>query len=251
VGLAIAIFSLAACGSARPVGVPTTIGSSRTTAPPSSPPASPPTTLAKPSGFLAQSASFVTANDGYVLGVVPCSSSACLALRSTNDRGANWATVTPPPTTLGDGSGTTGVSNLHFADAEDGWAFGPALWATHDGGIHWQAVNVGGTVVAMASGTGTVYAVVVEPCQSGEVQCRYAGHLFRSPAGQDHWTEVPNVSAQFAPDSSSLVVEGQTVYLLTLLSELRAPQLIGRRSLLPACDSLLTRGEPNRHVRSN
>jgi len=213
--LVVVAVTLAACSSPPPVvSAPTTIGIARTTTPPSPPPSTT-TTLPKLSGFLAQSASFVTANDGYVLGVVPCSSGACLALRHTNDRGASWTTVTPPPTTLGDASNTTGVSNLQFADTEDGWAFGPALWATHDGGIHWQTVDIGGTVVAMGSGAGTAYAVVVEPCQSGEVQCGYAGHLFRSPAGQDHWTEVPNVSGQFAPDSSSLVVEGQTVYLLT------------------------------------
>ena len=41
------------------------------------------------------------------------------------------APLTGPP------AGALGVSQLRFLDTHDGWAFGPQLWVTHDGGGHW------------------------------------------------------------------------------------------------------------------
>jgi len=176
-------------------------------APPSTTTTTPPTIT----GFLAQSASFVSADDGFVLGVVSCSTGTCLALRHTVDQGVSWTSLSAPPTTLGS-TDTTGVSGLHFADALDGWAFGGTVWATHDGGQNWHAVNVGGPVVAMASGAGVAYALV-EPCSSSP--CSAPGHLYRSPVDEQSWTEVSGVSGQFDEGSWSLVAEGQTVFVLT------------------------------------
>ena len=171
-------------------------------------------------GFLAQSASFVTVDVGFVLGVTSCSTGTCLSLMHTVDRGASWVSASPPPTTLG-ATDTTGVSELHFADAVDGWAFGGSLWATHDGGQEWQAVDIGGPVVAMASGAGVVYALV-EPCASAP--CTDPGHLYRSPVAQNSWSEVPVVSGQFDRGAVSLVAEGQTVFVLSAYPE---PEILG------------------------
>jgi hypothetical protein len=172
------------------------------------------TTTTKPaptiSGFLAQSVSFVTDDDGFVLGVVPCSEGTCLALRHTIDGGVHWTSLSPPPTTLERG-GPTGVSELHFADALDGWAIGGSVWATHDGGGSWHAIDIGGQVVAFASGAGVAYALV-EPCASAP--CLAPGRLYRSAVGEDMWKAVPDVSGRFDAGPSALVVEGRTVFVL-------------------------------------
>jgi len=203
---------VAGCDGSMPRVAPTTVpppGGSRVTVTPTT---GPTTTTMPPkiSGFLAQSASFVSADDGYVLGVDPCPTGACLALRHTTNRSASWTTIPPPATTL-DLSGS-GVSELHFADALNGWAFGPALWVTHDGGRDWHDIDIGGPVVAMASGAGIGFALV-EACVPSS-SCTALAHLYRSPVGQDSWAQVPGVSGRFDEGSFSLVVEGRTVFVL-------------------------------------
>jgi hypothetical protein len=61
------------------------------------------------------------------------------------------------------------VSEVRFADELDGWVFGPALFATHDGGQTWQDIHLGGSVVSLETSGGYVDAVV-SPC-SGETEC--------------------------------------------------------------------------------
>jgi hypothetical protein len=60
-----------------------------------------------------------------------------------------------------------GISGLRFADARNGWAFGPDLWATHDGGATWARLTIPGlpadaAIFALASAHGTVHAVVLD-----------------------------------------------------------------------------------------
>ena len=225
VGVIFSLFLLASCGaSMSPVAQTTSQPSfsSRTTATPTTGP-TPTTTPPRISGFLAQSASFVSADDGFVLGVVACPAGNCLALRHTVDRGASWRAVPPPPTTLGDIDTDGGVSEVHFADALDGWAFDGSLWATHDGGQHWHVVDLGGLVVAMASGAGIAFALVAACVPSSS--CTAPGHLYRSPVGQDSWTEVSGVSAgRLDQGSFSLVAEGRTVFVLTAYP---SPDILG------------------------
>ena len=38
-------------------------------------------------------------------------------------------------------AGTSGYSQIRFADAHNGFAYGPDLYATHDGGTSWHAVE--------------------------------------------------------------------------------------------------------------
>ena len=65
---------------------------------------------------------------------------------------------------------------LHFANALDGWAFGATLWATDNGARSWHPVNLGGPVVAMASGAGEAYAAV-QACRPSSVVCNGTGEL--------------------------------------------------------------------------
>jgi hypothetical protein len=53
------------------------------------------------------------------------------------------------------------VSQVRFADARDGWAFGPQLWSTHDGGAHWRESSLTG-VWSLEAAAGQVHAVAFE-----------------------------------------------------------------------------------------
>jgi hypothetical protein len=188
------------------------------------------------SRFLAQSVSFVSQNDGFVMGVAPCPAGACLAIRHTVDRGLTWTPVGAPPATIAP-SGTDfvplSVSGLHFADPVNGWAYGTNLWSTHDGGASWREIQFGGPIVALASGAGTAYALVLvcSSCTGGAP----AVALYRSPAGEDGWAQVPGVAlSQLEP---GLVVEGSTVVVLDMSEILSSPNGIDFGSLPIPCVS--------------
>src|ERR1700722_1934099 len=200
---------LAACGmpaatksASAPKSVPTTVApTSRSTTTTTGP--------GRVSGFLAQSASFVTESDGYVLGDADCSVGTCTALLHTTDRGAAWSTLSAPPTAISY-QGAGGVAGLHFADQLDGWAYGDTLWATHDGGNTWNQLRLGGSIVAMASGLGVAYALV-QACPSCSAPADSV-RLYRSAVGADAWALVPGVDLGGQPE---LVAEGRTVFLLS------------------------------------
>ena len=51
------------------------------------------------------------------------------------------------------------VGEIYFAGARDGWAFGPGLWSTHDGGATWHRVDTDGhAVYSLAATNGHVVA---------------------------------------------------------------------------------------------
>jgi hypothetical protein len=99
------------------------------------------------------------------------------------------------------------VSEVRFADPLDGWAFGPGLFATHDGGRTWKAIDPGGAVVSLETSDGLVEAVV-SPCSAG-VTCTGSYRLEQAPAGGGAWRTVltgPNEEAG-AADSQYLSLQ--------------------------------------------
>jgi hypothetical protein len=145
-----------------------------------------------PAGFRAQSLSWVSPTQGWMLGVAPCaSSSACTTVVGTTDGGATWNTLGAlgAPLTLED---ETGVTQIRFADALHGWAIWPAFWATKDGGVTWKKqVPPGGgrQVLALAGNSDGVYAVV-SPCRLNR-PCTDPLTLWRSTVSGGPWTQVP------------------------------------------------------------
>ena len=133
--------------------VPTTPTTPTTaTKPPCCPTQSPTTTTlpaATPSG--AVSASFVSADQGFVL-------EANGQVDATSDGGTTWHRV--------GSAGSVGLDGkIRFIDAADGFIFGPrvaspALSITHDGGATWTAVDTPFTAVSdLAISRDTVYVV--------------------------------------------------------------------------------------------
>ena len=139
-----------------------------------------------PAGFRPMSVTFISSSKGWVLGSAPCATGRCPAIARTVDGGKTWTSIDAPDTTIGsepsvDVSGT-GVVGLRFANTLDGWAFGPELWSTHDGGTTWTRIQIapGASVLALGSGNGSTHTVVYENAQDY--------HIVSSPIGSDNWT---------------------------------------------------------------
>ena len=180
--------------SATP-GQPASVGSSDPSAQASPSDAVVATPSPKPAGgpvpadFKPLSASFVAADNGWVLGSVPCGDARCPAIIRTVDGGATWSSIDAPKTTMGGVPGSiqaggSGISSLRFADLLNGWAFGPELWATHDGGASWARLTISGlpaeaTVTALETSAGTVHAVLYDAAQDFRIGS--------SRVGADDW----------------------------------------------------------------
>ena len=155
------------------------------------PSASPAETMAPAAvlGLAPASVTFVSADVGWVLGTGACAGGPCAAIARTGDGGRTWSPAPAPPTAMAEGPGqaTSGVSGLRFADTNNGWAFGPDLWATHDGGTTWARVTIPGVpadapVFALETAAGIVHAAVLD---GGDFR------VASSPVGSDGWSVSP------------------------------------------------------------
>jgi photosystem II stability/assembly factor-like uncharacterized protein len=128
----------------------------------------------------------------------------------TLDRGQHWSLLARLPATLGRGAGN--VSEIRFANPQDGWAFDPALWATHDGGLHWHQVAIPGPVAALEAANGSAWAVL-QPCAlSSAPQCSTPATLVRTQVASDNWQPVPGLS--IPSREATLALQRQAVYVL-------------------------------------
>jgi photosystem II stability/assembly factor-like uncharacterized protein len=145
---------------------------SATSTPAGSTPPAPSATAGAPTPFLGlspASVTFASADDGWVLGTGTCPSGPCAAIARTVDGGRTWAAGTAPdaPIFPSPSDVSPGISGLRFADGRNGWAFGPDLWATHDGGTTWARLSIpglaAGTMVeALETADGMAHAVVLD-----------------------------------------------------------------------------------------
>jgi hypothetical protein len=175
-----------------------------------------------PLNFAATSVTFVSQGTGWVIGQAGTpghcfNGKICTSLARTDDGGRTWfglhAPLTGPP------DGGTGVSQIRFLDGVSGWAFGPALWATHDSGQSWTAVPLGGRRVLSLETVGSEAFAVVARC-TGTGADFAAGctrfWLYSTPAGSDHWTPVPGTGRVSAPagstSSATIVLTGTQGY---------------------------------------
>ena len=130
-------------------------------------------------------------------------SSICTSVAVTHDGGQTWSGLPAP--TGGGPNIATGVSGLRFLNATYGWAFGPGLWATDDGGDHWHLVDTGKlSVPQLETINGRVYALFAD-CrdidQNPDAACT-SYTLKTATAGSDDWTPVGGVPGNLTGGSA-------------------------------------------------
>jgi hypothetical protein len=199
-------------------GAPESSSSARPAPSPSRPPV--------PPNFQPTSVTFVSTSIGWVIGQAGtpghCATQYCTSVARTDNAGKTWFGVPAPLT--GAPGGATGVGGIRFLNGEDGWAFGPELFATHDAGHTWTQVDTGGLRVTDLETVGDrAFAVFASCTGSGPdfaAQCtRFT--LYSSPAGADDWTPVgastsglTDAEGLVGPGSASIVLTGSRGYLL-------------------------------------
>jgi hypothetical protein len=167
-----------------------------------------------PAGFRAQSIAWISSTNGRMLGTVPCARGMCTTVLGTSDGGDTWSlrgTMAAPLAQPGE----PGVTRIRFADDLHGWAFGPSLVVTSNGGRSWKRDPLPGggrQVIALGADRGVVY-VVVSPCRIGqpEYKCKEPSTLWRAKADGELWHQVPvDLPVTFV---AVLAVHGKTAYL--------------------------------------
>jgi len=163
-------------------------------------------------------ASFITARTGWVLGDtdwVPGAATCqrCSGLLHTSDGGRSWRALPAPPAPLGAGeSPADAITNIAFANADDGFVYGPALLTTHDGGRSWVRVHLP-PVQELVLDRRYAYAVTGAPFTP-------ATGLWRTAIGSSRWTrlalpaDVQHVPAGANYGDLQLDADGATLALL-------------------------------------
>ena len=224
--VAVAVLALAgtACGStttAPPRSTTTTRVASTTTGPSSSPTTTAPVPVVGPPGgpiptaFQATSFTAVSLDDWWMLGTARCltGSGTCGAILRTTDGGSTFAGIPSPPV------GGSDVSQLRFASPLDGYAFGPDLWQTANGGATWANVPIPGQVTELEAADGEAYALVTGAGSSNST----SNELLTAPVGSQQWRQVPTPTplgygAQFALSGSNLYLLGGNGDMVLLYS---------------------------------
>jgi hypothetical protein len=135
-----------------------------------------------PAGFQPDSVTFVSANDGWVLGTAPCAHRPCTSVVRTTDGGRTWVGIPAPLLGLSSFGGA-GLDRIRFADTQDGFAYGSQLWVTHDGGSRWaRNRQVPGYIADLEASAGTVYAASLTSSNHMTI--------YRSPADRNDWHRV-------------------------------------------------------------
>jgi hypothetical protein len=158
----------------------------------------------------------VSTTHWWVLGSVACGSRDCPIIMTTTDGGVSFRSLPAPGGSFGPSLNSPPTADtIRFADSEDGWVFGPALYATHDGGLRWTAIPVPGDVTDLEPGRGEVFAVVTPtpaPCaRSGTcTSSTPAPGLWRAPPSGDDWSPDPAAGDV----SEDLAVHGDSVWVI-------------------------------------
>lgn len=153
-----------------------------------------------PPNFRPTSVTWDSASTGWVLGPAgtpgKCANAnpdICTSVARTDDGGQTWHGLPAP--------NTTGVTGLRFLNGTYGWAFGPQLWATDNGGAAWHQVSTGGLAVTdLETLNGRAYALFAacgaSSAGTGSSVANCTSYtLETTTAGSDNWTPVSGVPA--------------------------------------------------------
>lgn len=142
----------------------------------------------------------VSLDQWWVLGSVSCASGSCPQLLETTDGGTSFAVV-GAPAGIDVQQGVLG--GVRFGDATHGWAFGPGLWSTSNGGYSWTKVPVAGTVKDVEAGDGRAYALVCTTSSCSEME------LLSAPISGGSFTKVS--LPETLTEGASMSITGSTV----------------------------------------
>jgi photosystem II stability/assembly factor-like uncharacterized protein len=150
-------------------------------------------------GFRPTSVTFVDNSKGAVIGQRG-------AIAATGDYGRTWHRV---------GRVGPGVSQIRLLNGQDGWAFGPALYATHNRGTTWKRLTMPGQVIDLSTVGHRAFAVVANATGGFT--------LYSAPGTTDAWRPVPGATSSTAERPGGLQLTGQNGYLLTAGGLLAGP----------------------------
>ncbi len=215
------LVAAAACGRAAPV-------TARGAAAPSG---SPTAGHARGAGTLTVlSVSFVSASTGWLL-ATPCADQVqtcrTVVMRKTVDAGRTWLAVPAPGATPADIfqgiPSASAVGTILFTGTGEGWAFGPALWQTRDGGASWRKMSVPGGPVQDLGVAGDLLLAVTGRCGVDYPACSF--RVYSAAAGSDDWRAIPGAVGT-GISSVRLVVSGGVGYVFAVAADLGKPELI-------------------------
>jgi hypothetical protein len=197
-------------GSPRASGSPKastparSVSSSFAPAPASAGPAGGTTADPVPAGFAAASVTWVSPDEGFVLGTAPCARAPCTSIARTRSRGASWTVLPAPPVPVGPPGQAGAVWGIRFATPEHGFVFGDGLWETSDGGARWSRVTTPfGSVLSLAIVSGRVLALVARCTPGGG--CDQYGVLASRPLSGGIWTGVVHAAVTSLIDPDDLI----------------------------------------------
>jgi hypothetical protein len=180
-----------------------------------------------PADFVPESFTAVSTSHWWVLGYVRCGSRDCPALEKTANGGTTLESLPAPGGPFGPTeSKPPEATRISFANREDGWAFDPDLYATHNGGRTWTAIPMRGPIYELQPGSNEAFAVVQPPTP----RCSRTGtctdatpqpQLWRARPDSDDWT--PDGAAHGA--SNGLAVYRRSVWVINSLSTRDGPAL--------------------------
>jgi hypothetical protein len=176
-----------------------------------------------PANFRPTSVTFVGTNTGWVIGQAgtagQCATQYCTSMARTDNAGKTWAGVPAPVT--GAANGATGVSQIRFLNLKDGWAFGPELFATTDGGNTWTMVSTNGLRVTDLETVGNRAFAIFASCTSSgadfAADCT-SFTLYSAAAAGGAWTPVGAATSGLtdgaASEAASLTLTSTRGFLL-------------------------------------
>jgi photosystem II stability/assembly factor-like uncharacterized protein len=149
-----------------------------------------------PAHFEPGSVSFVSSSKGFLLGTSPCRHMPCTSILTTSDGGKAWSGVAAPGVSFASTASRypASISQLVFANALDGWAYGNSLWATYNGAGSWKQISLGGPVFSLDSSAHEAYAIVGSCSPNGTKCMEPVLKLERSAVGSHSWQTVPGIS---------------------------------------------------------
>jgi photosystem II stability/assembly factor-like uncharacterized protein len=155
---------------------------------------------------------FLTGGEGWALATEPCDRPPCTVVARTQDGGRTWHRIAAPGAYLWEEDSCATkqrrlspcVENLRFASPQVGYAFGPELFTTRNGGQSWRQEG-GPTTLALATAGGHVIRVI----QGAGVDVDQVQRQAIETPGA--WQTLP---LEVAGGMGPLLTDGATIFLV-------------------------------------